>query len=465
MSGGLIRSEHEGFDQAMTTPTDPLVSELDVLRRERDRYVKSHAETYELFLEKVEDLSLIRRVSDALRNVIERHAMSRSILEIVAEEVAPQRVYLFLADRDSLFLVAQKDVHQDTAVQIYSGVSAQEVENDSLVTTVHVTEVAQLLPAIAPEARLKIGIRDSAEVGSLILLPLMGAECSLGVLLLTHTQRNFFEPKHERTLAIISNTIATSLKSILMFEEKIRVERALLHSDKLASLGRLVAGVAHEIGNPLGSLLGYAQILKRERETPEERREYVLAIEELAQRMRNILAELLNFSRPSPVKFDLVDLGDSVKKVIGFLAAQKTFRQIMISVDLPSGGERLQVWCAREQIEQVFLNILINAADAMPDGGVLSIVGRSHDDVVRLQFSDQGAGIPAEQLDRIFEPFFTTKAEGKGTGLGLAVAARIVEKCRGTIQVESEIGKGTTFYLSFPHGAAGQGAHGQLTGC
>ncbi len=273
-----------------------------------------------------------------------------------------------------------------------------------------------------------------------------------------------------------------------------QAQEELIRAEKLASIGRFAAGIAHEVGNPLGAILGYTSILQKEGMDHEEARDYLKRTEKEIERINRIVRELLDFARPSKFEIKAVQVNKILESTLSLLSYQKNFKnvetQLDMQPDLPliSGDE--------SQLSQVFINIILNAADAMPEGGILKIqtttqvVENLESDrlpriysrrrksdptesdysqmrradplaalfrkfsegkrLVKVRISDTGTGIKKEDLENIFDPFFTTKDPNKGTGLGLSISLRIVESLGGEIKVESEVGKGTTFEVYFP---------------
>lgn len=225
--------------------------------------------------------------------------------------------------------------------------------------------------------------------------------------------------------------------------------RQLLHSEKLASLGKLAAGVAHELNNPLGGILMYANILlEQSRQGPmiQDLREIV----EQALRCKEIVRGLLDFARRRGEELARVQLNEVLEKCVGLMSKQATFLNIQWEKQLQS--DLPQVAGEPDQLSQVFTNLIVNAADAMEGKGTLGIRtwAEGEPPQVHVEISDTGSGIPEEHLQRVFDPFFTTKEVGKGTGLGLSIAYGIVRRMGGDIQVKSKLGQGTTFHLRFP---------------
>jgi two-component system NtrC family sensor kinase len=226
------------------------------------------------------------------------------------------------------------------------------------------------------------------------------------------------------------------------------LERQLLNADKLASIGRLAAGIAHEINNPLGIILGYTQLLLRSELPDSERYEDLKTIEKHVRMCKNIVGDLLKFSRMSQTEKQIGDIHSVIEDVLSMLHHQFEGSRIVIERDFDSSVPEFSFDASK--MKQVFINMLMNARDAIGDKGGRVFVRtrwRQDQDAVWIQIEDDGCGIPAEHLGKIFEPFFTTKPPGKGTGLGLAVSYGIVAEHGGDILVESTEGKGTVFTI------------------
>jgi two-component system NtrC family sensor kinase len=230
----------------------------------------------------------------------------------------------------------------------------------------------------------------------------------------------------------------------------------LLQSDRLASLGQLAASVAHEINNPIGSILTFGKLLQRivrEDGIPRERigefQRYLGTMVDQTARVGRIVSDLLAFSRRSKPQRNAVDLNKIVEGTSALIAHKLRLANVEIQLDM---GPLPPVHCDSSQIQQVVLNLLLNAAEAIqPKGaGQIRIGSRSDNGTVQVSVSDNGEGIREEHMARIFEPFFTTKADGKGVGLGLAVSYGIVQSHGGDLTVSSRPGEGTTFTITLP---------------
>jgi two-component system sporulation sensor kinase A len=253
-------------------------------------------------------------------------------------------------------------------------------------------------------------------------------------------------PIHSETIGIpidYENRVAVQV-IIRDITERKRSEELLLKSEKLSAVGQLAAGVAHEIRNPLTALKGFTQLLTDYCAGSTKR--YLDIMQTELERIDVILNELLILAKPQAVKFHPQPIGAVLQEVITLLSTQAILQNVIIESSVDPHGPVVN--CERNQMKQVFVNIIKNAIEAMPGGGRLSISARTEDDKVCIQFVDEGEGIPAELVSRLGEPFFTTKE--KGTGLGLLVSHRIVLAHQGTIDITSEVGKGTTVSVVLP---------------
>jgi two-component system NtrC family sensor kinase len=232
------------------------------------------------------------------------------------------------------------------------------------------------------------------------------------------------------------------------------IQAKLMQSEKLASLGRLASGVAHEINGPLNGILTFSHLLMRRlKDNPELQKELELITRE-ATRVSSIVRGLLDFARESKPQKRPCSINELILHTLSLVERQAVFQNIRIIRNL---GSQLPILLLdANQVQQVFMNILLNAADAMPQGGTLTITSNHvpGDSFLQIKFTDTGCGIPEENLTQIFDPFFTTKADKKGTGLGLAVSYGIVDRHRGRIEVQSEVGRGATFTIHLPLEAA-----------
>lgn len=225
-------------------------------------------------------------------------------------------------------------------------------------------------------------------------------------------------------------------------------QAALIQSEKMAAFGQLGAGIAHEIKNPLAGILGYAQLALRKAEPESPLARQLSVIEKETKRCKTIIENLLRFSRQEKSVFEPIDLNGVVEDAAAIVEHQLSLNRVdlkkILATDLPKMNGNAN------QLQQVVINLIINAQQAMTGGGVVEVETRLIEGEVSVRVSDNGPGIPPEIQQKIFEPFFTTKPVGQGTGLGLSVSYGIVKEHAGRVRLTSQVGAGTTFLLTFP---------------
>jgi two-component system NtrC family sensor kinase len=227
-------------------------------------------------------------------------------------------------------------------------------------------------------------------------------------------------------------------------------QRKLIQSDKLAAIGQLAAGVAHELNNPLTGIMGFSQILLQNDTFTHEQRDDLECIQKESKRCRDIIQNLLHFSRRKEPKKELLDILPLLDSVVQLVNYEYSTSGIDIIRELPSHCPK--IWGDSSQLQQVLVNIITNAQHAMKGKAhpQLCVKVATHERYVRLEFKDNGSGIPSENLGKIFDPFFTTKPVGEGTGLGLSISYGIIQEHQGRIWAESSEGIGTTMFIEFP---------------
>jgi two-component system NtrC family sensor kinase len=238
---------------------------------------------------------------------------------------------------------------------------------------------------------------------------------------------------------------------------RVRLEEQLQHAEKMASVGLLAAGVAHEVNTPLAGISSYTQLLRGQLDERDPRQEVLEKIEKQSFRAAKIINGLLNFSRSSGTEFELVDVNRVLADVLSLVEHQLEGSKIRVRKELAE--DLPPVRGNSNRIQQVFFNLVLNARDAMPSGGWLTLATSADNGSVLVEVKDTGHGIRREHIRRIYDPFFTTKGIGKGTGLGLSVSYGIVQEHGGAIFVDSTPGQGTTFQVALPALVASEAAH------
>jgi two-component system, NtrC family, sensor kinase len=269
--------------------------------------------------------------------------------------------------------------------------------------------------------------------------------------------------RHAPARRILVNVATTPLRdsdeaiagTIVIVEDisaRVQLEEQLQISEKMASIGLLAAGVAHEVNTPLTGISSFTQMLLQGAEPDDPRTKVLEKIERQTFRAAKIVNGLLNLARPAQVDSGPVDINAVINDVLSLLEHQLKTARIQVRKELSPASPFVQG--IEYKLQQVLLNLFLNARDAMPRGGWLTIVTRDGESAATVEVADTGAGIPAEQLSRIYDPFFTTKDIGKGTGLGLSITYGIIQEHGGTIACDSDIGQGTRFTLTLPLASA-----------
>jgi signal transduction histidine kinase len=244
-------------------------------------------------------------------------------------------------------------------------------------------------------------------------------------------------------------------------------QREMISAEKLASVGRLAAGIAHEIGNPIGIVLGYLDMIQQGGLDAADQADFLKRTEDEVQRISAIIRQLLDLARPKDRKNEAVSVNAVIGDIVDVMQSQPVMNDIRIVVRLDAIDDA--VWGNDDRLRQVFLNLLLNAADAIHAGkGVenrqimiqtsnADSVDAAPSSLLQIRFTDSGDGIESDMLQNIFDPFYTTKEPGKGTGLGLSVSYMIIEGMGGTIRAQSEPGQGATFSIQLPVMEEGRG--------
>ncbi len=315
-----------------------------------------------------------------------------------------------------------------------------------------------LIEDAGKDPRVNPAIRDLLQTKSFATTPLIVGGEALGVMVVDNrfTQRPI-EPDDQQLLSLMANQAAVGIQNARQvarirrfneeLEEKVRQATAeLLKKERLAFLGEMAAIVAHEIRNPLTSIKGFSQRIKRKAPGDETVAGYADIIMEEVDRLDAVIADVLDFARRAEPKWQPVNLGEVIRQTVDLLGAAVEQPRVALSVEISPALPLFRGDPA--QLKQVLLNVCQNALQAMPEGGALGIEAACKDDRIYVSIHDTGQGIPPEVQEKLFQPFFTTRTQG--TGLGLALAQHVVEDHGGRISVESEVGQGTTFTIELP---------------
>jgi signal transduction histidine kinase len=304
------------------------------------------------------------------------------------------------------------------------------------------------------EPRLPEKLRTLLGDAEAICVPLVAQEEWLGVIVADNAfSRHPITEESERLLRLFASSASVALRNAQLISElKESLEREqkmreqLVHSERLAAIGELAAKVAHDLRSPLVTIGGYARQLQRNPSDPERVRRNIQIIVDEVEKLERQLRDLLDFATPKEPKPKKINLSELISRLAEIHRPSMEAAGVQLMVDFPP--EPLFVMVDEIQMERVLLNLWRNAVEAMPEGGILSVRLWREGDFVKISIRDTGVGIIPDELPNIFKPFYTTKSTG--SGLGLAICKKIVDEHRGQIEVESTIGKGTTFTITLP---------------
>ncbi len=387
-----------------------------------------------------EDMGLLAAVAGQIATALENARLYRQ-LHVKAHELDRMRTFNenILESLDDGLLVVDLDdriVRWNTALEQLYGVPRADAAGRGL----HDVFDAAFVEAI------RAARRDTPKGATLSRVPLNGRGKANG--------RTIIVNAAVVPLRAADDSGPTTVGTIVIVEDitrRVQLEEQLQISEKMASIGLLAAGVAHEVNTPLTGISSFTQMLLEGADPEDPRTRLLEKIERQTFRAAKIVNGLLHLSRPAQAtggELAPVDINGIINDVLALLEHQLALHHVTVRREL---SERpLIVRGVEHKLQQVFLNLLLNARDAMPKGGWLSVLTREEGGRVLVEVSDTGSGIPNEYLARIYDPFFTTKAIGQGTGLGLSITYGIVREHDGSIDCESIVGQGTRFILEFP---------------
>jgi two-component system, NtrC family, sensor kinase len=385
-----------------------------------------------------EDLALLTAVAGQAATAIENGRLYRQ-LHLKAEELDGLRefnenILESLDDGLVVFDAAERIVRWNRALESFYGVARTEAIGRTL---------SDVFEAPFIEA-LHADRRENPDGSTLFRVPLVGRNEAAARLLVNATAVPL------QGAAQDDATVAGTILLIENITDRVRLVEQLQLSEKMASIGVLAAGVAHEVNTPLTGISSFTQMLLENADPADPKTALLEKIERQTFRAAKIVNGLLNLSRPGPSGAERtpVDLNAVVADVFSLLEHQFNVAKVKVRREL--SPVPVAVFGIEHQLQQVFLNLFLNARDAMPRGGWLSVATRVEGDRIVAEVADTGSGIPSEHLARIYDPFFTTKSIGRGTGLGLSITYGIVHEHEGTIGCESAVGQGTRFILRLP---------------
>jgi len=411
-------------------------------------------------LEKDESrLSTLNKISVTISQSIELSSVLKNAVDAVCEvmNVDAAWIYILSEDKKELNLAARRDFSEAySKIKVGSGISGKVVE----------TGIAELVENIADDPRLARSFKEKNT--SLVIVPLTAKGEVNGTLGVSSQTKRRFSQSDVELLKTVGNQIGVAIENARLFQNQLEIsdklksaydqlqashrqleasQEQLVQAEKLTSLGELAASVAHEVNNPIAGILVYDQLLKKKLQNNAFEKEdginILTKMENELIRIGRLIRRLLDFSRQTEACLGPVNMNDVLDNILSLVNHAAEMQRVKVvkelAQDLPT------ITADSDQMNQVFMNLSMNAIQAMPQGGILTVRTSRENGRVKVEVQDTGVGISKENMRNLFTPFFSTKKDVKGVGLGLAVSHGIIEQHRGKIEVVSEEGKGTTF--------------------
>jgi len=460
----LIGRNSKKFDAALTCNLITDASEKDVGRVVLiNETLKKNGSSLHVERRKNIRLGILRAVSNTVSSSLDLMEILENTIDKMLEISEPDsvRIYLVNAEKKGLDLVAHKGL---AGLFISYEHMRYRKLGDGLLGQAAITGEVMLVDNFlrADDPYVDCFIEEGLQTTAYI--PLISKGKTVGVMAVSSHSEYKFSNYHVELLSAIGNHIGVAVENVNLYEDLMSAyhelktaQEQVVRTEKLASLGKLSATIAHEINNPLAAVLTYIKLMmklidrgKFNADKVEDISRYLNTMESETSRCGEIVKNLLAFSRQSKIKIEPQNIKDIIDKTLMLLEHDLEMKEIRlvkkIEPDLP------QIQCDFKQIQQAFLNLMSNASEAMSKGGILTVAAArsKKKNFVDIDISDTGCGILKKDLKEIFEPFFTTKEEGQGVGLGLSVVFGIITRHKGTIKVESKQGKGSVFKIRLP---------------
>jgi signal transduction histidine kinase len=409
-----------------------------------------------LFQKRVDYRETLLRSSKEMVSIVDLENLSNSLVKTVSRALGTEVASLYLLEETKGVYNLKAKIGQERNGQPLTMLP----KSDPLIERLTGNQEGVVKEELEMAQDKLFGLQVAKKMGELeaeISVPIMSKGKLIGILNLGHKEgKEIYSSEDLELLSTLANQAAIALENARLYENLKQSQDTLRRADRLSSLGLLTAGLAHEIRNPLVAIRTFTQLLPERYNDAEFREGFQgLALKEV-DRICGLINDLLSFARPSRPNVAEENMNDVVDGIARILETEAKEKGVEIARDF--GLNLPKVWIDREQMKQVFMNLILNAIQAMREGGSIFISTRliSRDEAghpgqfVQVEVRDTGIGIPAENLDHIFDPFFTSKDEG--SGLGLSISHQIVQEHGGYVTVESKVGVGTTFFINLPTG-------------
>jgi two-component system nitrogen regulation sensor histidine kinase GlnL len=403
-----------------------------------------------LFKDKYDYRETLGTFSKAMVSILDLQSLSKRIIETITQTMGVEKASLFLwnEEKGGYSLFESKNIKRTATTPLLS-------KNDPLPHYLQKIEeiiIREELVKGANISELNDVIKTMSLLESEVSIPLISKGQLIGIINLGYKfNKDIFSHEDIELLTTLANQTAIAIENARLYEDLKRSKSYIRRADRLASLGTLTAGLAHEIRNPLVAIKTLTQLLPERLDDEEFRNNFLKIASGEVDRIASLVTELLEFSRPSDPKLELEDINAILDGMILLVSTETKKKQIHVIKNYATDLPPIQI--DREQIKQVFLNILLNSIEATRENGKITVKTRSFmkpvgEPYIQIEFTDTGSGIPEEYIEDIFNPFFTTKSTG--SGLGLSISNQIIQEHRGYIDVESQVGKGSSFFINLP---------------
>lgn len=403
-----------------------------------------------LFKNRYDYRETLGKFSKAMVTILDLQSLSKRIIETITQTMGVEKASLFLLNEEkgsySLFesknikmTASTPELSKDDPLPHYLKKIGEIIIKEELAKGANISELNDVIKKMSLlEAEMSI--------------PLISKGQLIGMINLGYKfNKDIYSHEDIELLSTLANQTAIAIENARLYEDLRKSKSYIRRADRLASLGTLTAGLAHEIRNPLVAIKTLTQLLPERLDDEEFRTQFLQIASGEVDRISSLVTELLEFARPSDPKLELENINTILDGMLLLASTETKKKQINIIKNFASDLPPVQI--DREQIKQVFLNILLNAVDATRENGKITVKTQSFikpggEPYAQIEFTDTGCGIPEEYLEDIFNPFFTTKSTG--SGLGLSISNQIIQDHRGYIDVESQMGKGASFFINLP---------------
>jgi signal transduction histidine kinase len=403
-----------------------------------------------LFRDRYDYRETLGTFSKAMVTILDLKSLTKKIIETITQTMGVEKASLFFLneERGGYHLLESKNIKiasfppvlsKGDPLPQYLQKIKEIVVREELIKGMTIPEINDVVNTLN---------RLEAEVS----IPLVSKGQLIGMINLSHKfDKDIYSHEDIELLSTLANQTTIAIENARLYDDLKKSKSYIRRADRLASLGTLTAGLAHEIRNPLVAIKTFTQLLPERIDDEEFRNHFLNIASGEVDRISALVTELLEFARPSEPKFDLEDINGILDGMILLVSTETKSKHIDILKDCASDVSPITI--DREQMKQVFLNMLLNAIEATPEKGKIYVKTRSYtkpegEPYIQIEFTDTGCGIRPEYLEEIFTPFFTTKE--KGSGLGLSISNQIVQDHKGYIDVESQLNKGTSFFINLP---------------